>query len=152
VYDAEKKTLSAGGGALIPTGPVVFSNQTGTRTLSVERGVAAAPTRLIDRDGRSKPVTWIAEAPVAPSPEQLAGFAGDYYSDELDTTYRIRVESGSLVVLFRPANRIPLTPVFTDAFDGGGNIIRFTRDASSGRIDGLRIFAGRVRHLNFVRR
>ena len=152
VYDAEKKTLSAGGGALVPTGPASFSNQTGTRTFNVERPDAPAPTRLIDSDGRSKPVTWVAEAPFAPSPEQLAVLVGDYYSDELDITYRVRVENGSLVVRFRPANRVPLSPVFIDAFDGEGNIVRFTRDTSSGRVDGLRIYAGRVRHLRFVRR
>jgi hypothetical protein len=54
-------------------------------------------------------------------------------------------------VRFRPAQRFTLAPVFKDAFEGDGYTIRFTR-APDGSVDGLRIFAGRARHVRFVRR
>ncbi|MBE3123507.1 MAG: beta-lactamase family protein [Planctomycetes bacterium] len=153
VYDADKKTLGPPGATgLVPTGAGRFSTQNGAMTFTVERPDSSGPTRLVQSDGRSKPVTWVAEAPFAPTPEQLASYAGDYYSDEIDTLYHVRVEKGALVARFRPAMRVSLLPVFTDGFEGDGNVLRFTREASSGRIDGFRVYAGRVRHLKFVRR
>jgi hypothetical protein len=107
---------------------------------------------LVQRDGRSRPTTWVAEAPFAPSAEQLADYAGDYYSDEIDTVYHVRVENGELVAKYRPAMRLRLQPAFADGFEGDGNVFRFTRDGSSGRVDGFRVNAGRVLHLKFVRR
>jgi hypothetical protein len=94
---------------------------------------------------------WEAERPFAPAPSQLASFAGDYYSDELGVTYTVYIDGGLLKVRFRPARRFTLTPVFADAFEGDGNTIRFTRNAA-GTIDGLLIYAGRARHVRFVRR
>ena len=45
----------------------------------------------------------------------------------------------------------PVTPLFRDGFaTGSGERIRFTRDAR-GRVDGAVLWAGRVRHLRFVR-
>ncbi len=51
----------------------------------------------------------------------------------------------------RPAQRFTLEPVFKDAFEVDGNTIRFTR-SPAGAVDGLRIYAGRARHVRFVRR
>ena len=46
---------------------------------------------------------------------------------------------------------VVLGPAYGDAFDfGEGRVIRFTRD-HAGKVDGLEIFAGRVRHLRLVR-
>ena len=44
-----------------------------------------------------------------------------------------------------------LTPAFPDAFQAGGDTIRFTRNPAGG-VDGFRVYAGRVWHLRFVRR
>ncbi|MCX6543843.1 MAG: serine hydrolase [Acidobacteria bacterium] len=159
-WDNDKKTLRIGGQVLIPTGVGVLSAGDGARTVSV-LGAAdgerpAWPTsepaaRLLDRDSRTKPRIWDREQPFAPTPAQLAAFAGEYFCEELGVTYLFYVEAESLKVRFRPAQRFTLTPVFQDAFEGDGNIIRFTRGAA-GSVDGLRIYAGRVRHLRFVRR
>jgi hypothetical protein len=99
----------------------------------------------------SKPRVWEAVAPFAPKPEDLAAYAGTYYSEEIDTVYTIGVEGGSLTVRFRPAQKFALRPVYADAFEAEGNILRFTRDGS-GRVDGFRVFAGRVWHLRFEKR
>ena len=153
VYDADKKTIGPPGATgLVPTGAGRFSTQNGAITFTVDGSDRSGPTRLVQSDGRSRPVTWVAEAPFAPSPEQVASYAGDYYSDEIDTLYQVRVENGALVARFRPAMRVPLRAAFADGFEGDGNVLRFTREASSGRIDGFRVYAGRVRHLKFVRR
>ena len=44
-----------------------------------------------------------------------------------------------------------LTPAFPDGFDAAGDTMRFTRDGA-GRIDGFRVYAGRVWHLRFVKK
>ena len=159
-WDNDKKTLRAGGQALVPTGAGLLSIGDGSRTMSVVSGTdgvnpawpASGPAvGLIDRDGPSKPRTWDREQPFVPTPAQLVGFAGEYFCEELGVTYTFYIDGDSLKVRFRPAQRFTLTPVFQDAFEANGNIIRFTRNAA-GAVDGLRIFAGRVRHLRFVRR
>jgi hypothetical protein len=159
-WDKDKKTLRVGGQAVVPTGPGLLSGGDGSRTVTVLTAADSAnqawPTsgpaaRLIERDGHSKPRTWDREQPFMPTPGQLTAFAGEYFCEELGVTYTFYIEGDALKVRFRPAQRFTLTPVFQDAFEADGNIIRFMRNAA-GSVDGLRIFAGRVRHLRFVRR
>jgi hypothetical protein len=104
-----------------------------------------------ESDGRSKPRVWEAVPAFAPKPAELEAFAGMFYSEEIDTTYTMYVEGEKLRVRFRPAQRFELTPVYADAFESEGDVIRFTRDGS-GRVDGFLVYAGRVRHLLFVRK
>ena len=96
--------------------------------------------------------------PFAPSkrPElsaaQLAEYAGDYYSPELGSTMRIRVDSARLVLRVSPDEELPMLPFYTDGFRVGatGATGRFVRD-ERGRIKELRAFAGRARNVLFQR-
>ncbi|MCH8289501.1 beta-lactamase family protein [Candidatus Poribacteria bacterium] len=85
--------------------------------------------------------------------EQLAEFVGDYYSEELDTTYAIIVREGQLVAQHRRNDDIPLT--YTgDGFVGAEWFfpqVHFMRD-DNGKITGFRLTGGRVRNLRFDRR
>ena len=94
---------------------------------------------------------WDAQPSFAPTAAQLAEFAGEYYCPELQVTYTAYVETGALKLRFRPVRRMTLTPAFPDGFEAAGDTVRFTRDAA-GRIDGFRVYAGRVWHLKFVRK
>lgn len=157
-WDANRKILRAGGQPLVSTAAGVLSSGDGSRTIAIE-GVgfeggwpaSGPPARLVDRAGPGKPRVWHYEKPYAPSPAQLAEFAGDYASEELGVVYTFYVEGDRLKLRFRPAQRLTLIPAFTDGFEEDGTVIRFTRDAA-GKVDGLRVYAGRVRHLRFVRR
>ena len=151
-YDPDRKTFGPPDGtALVPLGDGRFSTKNGLTTLTVERPDPHGPITMVQRDARTPTITWTAEAPFTPSVAQLALYAGDYYSDEINTLYRVRVENGALVARYGPALKMDLSPVFADAFEGDENVIRFTKDPS-GRIDGFRVNAGRVLHLKFVRR
>lgn len=157
-WDADRKLLRAGGQPLVPTGAGVLSSADGSRTITLEGAgleggwpVAGPPARLSDRSGSGRPRVWHYEKSWAPTPAQLAEFAGDYVSDELGLVYTFYVEGDRLKLRFRPAQRSTLIPAFTDGFEENGSVIRFTR-SDAGAIDGLRIYAGRVRHLRFVRR
>jgi hypothetical protein len=88
-------------------------------------------------------------APPQPTPAELRMYAGRYYSEELDTTFEVALDAGELW-LHRPG-RDPSRLRFggTNQFQGGGLRLTFLRDG--GRVLGLRIFAGRVTGIEFLR-
>ncbi len=86
------------------------------------------------------------------SPSQLAEYAGDYYSPELGSTIRVRVDSTRLLLRTSPDEEVILVPMYPDGFRVGpsGATGRFVRD-ERGRIKELRAFAGRARNVLFQR-
>ena len=83
-------------------------------------------------------------------PKQLVEFEGDYYTEELDTTYTIRVLGDQLVAQHRRHDDILLTHA-GDHFLGDVWFfpeVRFTQD-DTGRVRGFRLTGGRVRNLHF---
>jgi CubicO group peptidase (beta-lactamase class C family) len=152
VWDAKGGVVRAGGQPLVPTGPGELYTMDGARRFSTARGWpdTVAVGSLAESSEGDRPRRWDLQAPFRPDAARLAEFAGDYTSTELGVTYTVLVEEGALQVRFRPAQRYTLQPVFTDAFVGDGNTIRFTR-SPGGAVDGLRIYAGRARHVRFAR-
>jgi hypothetical protein len=79
---------------------------------------------------------------------------GVYVSDELDTSYRVEVEDGALVMRHRRHGTIRLTHAWGDDFAGSLVSLRsveFQRDAA-GRVIGLLMNAGeRNRDIRFVK-
>ena len=81
---------------------------------------------------------------------QLTEFEGDYYTEELDTTYTIGVRGNQLVVQHIRHDDILLTYA-DDHFLGDAWFfpeVRFTRD-ETGRVIGFRLTGNRVRNLYF---
>lgn len=106
---------------------------------------AAEPKKASEPDEsiKSEPLT----------PEQLAAFEGDYYTEELDTTYNIRVSENQLVAQHIRHDDILLTYA-GDHFIG--NVwffpeIHFTRD-DTGQVTGFRLTGNRVRNLHFEKK
>ena len=86
-------------------------------------------------------------------PEQLTEFEGDYYTEELDTTYTISVHGNQLVAQHIRHDDILLTYA-EDYFLGDAwffSEVRFTRD-ETGRVIGFRLTGNRVRNLYFERK
>jgi CubicO group peptidase (beta-lactamase class C family) len=81
--------------------------------------------------------------------EELAAFAGSYYSDELESTYRVTVDRARLT-LRRGMQReiLTLQPGQKDEFRAAGSVIRFRR-GPDGAVTGLVVDAGRIRGLVF---
>ena len=87
------------------------------------------------------------------APEQLAEFEGDYYTEELDTTYCIRIRGDGLVAQHRRHDDIVLTYV-DGHFRGDAWFfpeVHFIRD-DTGRVAGFRLTGGRVRNLHFEKK
>ncbi len=88
----------------------------------------------------------------APSAEELAAYAGTYYSPELDTTYHIDLCDGELVVSHQRLSDTALVPFGTDTFlerTSPGFELKFGRE--EGKISGFGLGSGRMRHVRFVK-
>jgi CubicO group peptidase (beta-lactamase class C family) len=98
-------------------------------------------------------------APAAPSPpqpltltaEQLREYTGAYYSEELDVTYRIVIEEGSLLIKARNAPRVGLVSQTKDEFRRLGATFNFVRDDQQ-QITGFALSGGRAKGIQFVRK
>jgi CubicO group peptidase (beta-lactamase class C family) len=147
----DSRTLRAGGAELVPIGPNRFRNQSGETEYAFEPSDDGGSVRLRVTSVGTEPTKWVAVPAASPTAAELADYAGTYLSDELDVKYDVWVGGDTLMLRHRPEPAVTLGPTYADAFDfGQGRIIRFTRN-EAGKVDGLEIFAGRVRHLRFVR-
>jgi len=86
--------------------------------------------------------------------DQKKEFAGDYYSGELGTTYKIIIEEGNLQARHRRHGDIPLILTKEDVFTGRRWFFRkvqFIRNEKQ-KITGFLLTGGRVRNLRFEKR
>ncbi len=130
---------------------VILSNLSNFRTGRIARKIAdlyladqftespAPGQRQRPRGERPKPVKLTSS--------QLQTYVGNYYSDELDITYTLDVESNNLVLKLRETSSI-LTAYSTDNFGWGRRRLEFKRDREK-RITGFILQAGRVKNLKF---
>jgi hypothetical protein len=108
------------------------------------------PLRLVLKIEGRKPVTMDAMPPADTT--KLGEYEGVYYSEEIDSTYRVALKDNKLVVTRKKAAPTQLTPAFRDAFASVGILgtFRFTRDAQN-RVNGFRLSAGRIRNFRFIK-
>jgi hypothetical protein len=83
--------------------------------------------------------------------DSLEPYAGNYYSEELGTEYRIETTNGALVVRHRKLPEGRLEPAARDLFLQGSRVFAFQRDAS-GQVSGFTVSDGRVWNVGFERR
>jgi hypothetical protein len=82
----------------------------------------------------------------------LAAFAGEYYSEEVDATYRIAVSGDRLMLSGRHVPTEPLVPVTADTFRAGQMTLHFDRSVGGGAPSSFTVEAGRVRNIRFKRK
>jgi len=86
-----------------------------------------------------------------PTKINLSEYRGDFYSEELSTTYTMVLDSGKLIARHFRTGDVMLTLTRPDQFSGNkwyfGRVV-FTRD-SNGKIVGCSVSGGRVRNLKF---
>jgi hypothetical protein len=123
---------------------------------------AAAPRRLIVETPDELPAAAEAISETHPDSAELAGYAADYWSDELRVTYRLTVSNGSLwmkeligadgIVHEGTVPFNQLRPTVTDEFDlkGAPFVIHFKRDVSQ-RISGFTLNGFHMRGIVFTR-
>lgn len=90
--------------------------------------------------------------PVSVSEQEMSELAGNYYSDELQVTYKLSVSNGKLHLSIPNSLEGSLVPSIKDAFAAPGGInLMFTRD-SSGKVNGFVMNDGRALGFEFVRK
>ena len=82
---------------------------------------------------------------------QLKEYAGEYYNDELPVTYKLAVEKEALRFKHKNAPTRVLKAMAHDKFTVGWLNIEFMRDKDN-KITGFLLAAGRVTHLEFVKK
>ena len=113
--------------------------------------VPGRPTQLAYRNVRVPKLEGSASLP-APRLDQ---FAGDYVSDELQTSYRVEVSDSGLVMRHARHGPIALTHLWRDDFGGSTwftRSVEFRRDAA-GRVVGFSVYIDeRSRDIRFTKR
>ena len=84
-------------------------------------------------------------------PARLAEYAGEYWSEELQATYRFKIVGSSLTVTSPGDPPQTLTPTVRDAFVVPGAALTFGRDAN-GRITSAVLWVAQDRNVKFQRR
>lgn len=144
-------TLEAAGATflLAPTAPDRFRSVSGPVTLRV-RFETEGDRRLlrVTPPSGDEMVLTGSDLPSYASGE-FNGFAGRYYSRELDATYLVSAHDGQLYVTPNTNEETALRPVGKDEFTMAGWTLTFSR--ADATIDGFALDAGRVRGLRFVR-
>lgn len=108
------------------------------------------PRITLNREN-SKPEIFEPIEAAPPTPQQLAEYAGSYFSEELDTKYTLAVEENQLAIRGKSGSLRKSQATFRDAFiTGEGVQFEFQRDGN-GRIAGFAVQAGRVRNIRFDR-
>ena len=132
---------------LIPLSPTRFQYQGSPGTLTVLPGKPGEPAIRYETPN-SRPVDYVAVPRTLPDAATRAAYVGEYRSPELGAIWRVTLSGDTL--RFGQDQGTVMRPLFKDGFLIGNETLRFERD-KRGRVTGLVIYAGRVRHLRFVK-
>ena len=94
--------------------------------------------------------TFVQVSEPMPAEAALREYAGRYGSDELETTYAVRVVAGQVTMAWARGYEMPLEALGGDRFVTSRGTVTFTRDASR-RIDGLTLSNRRLRRFRAER-
>ena len=109
-----------------------------------------AATALWQQGGSDLPLKRVSNE--SPSAQALQACAGEYYSEELRTLYRLRLLDGKLMLRY-PRGELELKPASRDSFSAAAftqGSIKLRRNAAN-ECNGLAISTARVRSLEFRR-
>lgn len=133
---------------MVPTSDSTFAIDRVDATIIFHRSDDGTVGRMtLDQNGMH-PATRVADQ--GARPEELADYAGRFFSDEVETFYDIAVEDGELVMKQRRLDDATLEPGQPDTFSGGGFTFRFERDRN-GQVIGFYLSNGRTRDVRFGR-
>lgn len=148
--------FSRDGNAGIPMIPVAeneFQILNPIINLKLSFNSEAMPATMVLHLNDNDPIEFKAYTPADYTSEDLAGFTGTYFSEELKTYYTIELNDGKLTASHIRTGDVYLTPVKEDFFTGNRwymQQIEFER--KNGDITGLKASGGRVRNIRFEKR
>ena len=139
---------------IFPTSDSTFELRVVAASITFRRAADGKVTGLTLHQGGDQRATRLeGEAPArwAPTPAELAQFAGRYLSDELETIYTLEMRGDTLVARHIRTDDVPLRAGGTaDTFNGANAVWTFERDRN-GRVIGFYLANGRTRDVRFSR-
>jgi CubicO group peptidase (beta-lactamase class C family) len=136
------------GGRVVPMGGGKFSAGDNQLKFTFDRDGRPVFAETVDSDGEVR--RFVPDKEWTPTPEELASFKGDWFSDEAGATLTFAVDADKVFIKQRPATSLPLQPLYKDHFIVQGNVVWFTRD-KDGKVNGMHVGASRMRDMPFVR-
>ena len=136
------------GARLVPMGGGQFVAGSNQLKFTFDRDGKPMSAETVDSDGEVR--RFIPEKEWTPTPEDLAAFKGDWFSEEAGASLTVAVDDGKPFVKQRPATSLPMQPLYKDHFDVQGYVVWFTRD-KNGSVNSLHVGASRMRDMPFVR-
>jgi CubicO group peptidase (beta-lactamase class C family) len=97
-----------------------------------------------------RPQTGISSNAEAPNKIQLSEYQGQFYSEELQVTFDIKLKEDKLHFVHKRAPRVPFKPLYKDIFQVGSLRVHFVRKKEK-EITGFLLDAGRVKNLRFTK-
>ncbi|HYE53397.1 MAG TPA: serine hydrolase, partial [Chitinophagaceae bacterium] len=121
--------------------------------------VGNSPSRvefLPDRKGfifvnQVKDTTYFTAKDSANASSGWQEYLGEYYSDEAQVFYLIKLKEGKPVLLLKPNTEYTLTPTYKDAFELPPGFMYFERDKKN-KINGFKLSVGRARNVAFIKK
>jgi CubicO group peptidase (beta-lactamase class C family) len=146
----EDQLRMEGGPTLRPLSTETFQIGSGDGRLTFQSADDRERTGFVRTTGPWEEGAYEPVDPFAPTVEELAPYIGDYHSSDAETTLRVALEAGRLVIHRRPSSSLPLEPVYRDAFRSPLGFVRFHRDGR-GRVTEFGISQARVHDIRFER-
>ncbi len=136
---------------LLPTSDSTFSLVGVEASLVFHRNADGEVEGLtLTQSGQKVHATRLTDAEWEPTADDLADFAGRYFSEEIETFFTLSLEADSLVARQARLDDAKLTPGEEDTFQGGGFSWAFERDRND-RVIGFYLSNGRTRDVRFER-
>ncbi len=141
----DKGELKFGGTAMKPVADGSFI--LGERKLRFKDG-STVTAQIANPDGSVTRLTQVAEW--KPTAAEFAAIAGEWRSEEAQSTVKLALEGEKAFVVIRPVAKLSMVPIYKDHFAAQAYVVWFTRDAS-GKIDKMHVGTGRMRDMLFER-
>jgi CubicO group peptidase (beta-lactamase class C family) len=136
------------GARLVPMGAGQFIAGGNQLKFALDKDGNPTSAETVDSDREVR--RFFREKVWTPTPEELASFRGDWFSDEAGASLSLIVEGDRLIFKQRPATSLPMLPLYKDHFDLQGYVVWFIRD-KNGKVEGMHVGAPRMRDMPFVR-
>ena len=136
------------GARLVPMGGGQFAVGGNQLKFTLDKDGKPMSAETVDSDHEVR--RFILEKEWTPTPEELASFKGDWFSEEAGATLTFAVDGDKAFMKQRPAMSLPMQPLYKDHFEVQGYVVWFARD-KNGKVSGMHVGAPRMRDMPFAR-
>jgi len=144
----ENGTPRFSGARLVPMGGGQFAAGGDQLKFTFDKDGKPMSADLVDSDGEVS--RFLPELEWKPTPEELASFKGEWFSEQAGATLTFAVDADKAFLKQRPTMSLPMQPLYKDHFLVQGYVLWFTRD-KNGKVNTMHVGAPRMRDMPFVR-